>query len=561
MKRSNQIRHLLYEGGVSITCCGQDAIVMEDRGAAFTYVSSDNRMVRHLTRYCPTAIRDLAAAALRFCNRHSRRPFLCERLAGTPAPPGCPRAAWSSATSHCRVLEDGSVILEATGGNASLRLHPLREEVEARFSVRVPGTARHVWVEQAFLASDAPECFRFPLSLARSRCGSGDVNDVGTAGATCVTLPLPQPEAARSDHTTWTAVADSDDARLPLDRRLSPTDGLFRERRRPAQPPFLCIDVSELARRGPSHHAGSLRPIVEHCAAASLRVLLPPASAAGAAVAATPPVIQMHVQGDGSQLVLDGNFLLHRTRRLGEQTCVESGAAATSPFQTSVYHVEAADAVRIPYSRGTDAAVFHGEYRLGPLATLALRLREQYQRTSPVATPLPPSGLFREVFDTDVQERARTDAGTFTAYRDGRVSARFRDRTLLHVSADGSTCRAVLPDAREVTVASHHPGDLGPYLAAAAHFGRWAIADAGQRRAMAAVSVAGRTAAAAAAAKTRRFVCIAALTTGAAKVDNPTARAWAVERPLGPHAVLAELGRNECFLRDLGHQPRTNSIM
>lgn len=65
--------------------------------------------------------------------------------------------------------------------------------------------------------------------------------------------------------------------------------------------------------------------------------------------------------------------------------------------------------------------------------------------------------------------------GSFTAYEDGRIRAQFEDRTIMHVNASHSHCKAILPDGKSCMVACSNPVGMEQYVTAVFDFARWAF--------------------------------------------------------------------------------------
>ena len=97
----------------------------------------------------------------------------------------------------------------------------------------------------------------------------------------------------------------------------------------------------------------------------------------------------------------------------------------------------------------------------------------------------PPKGLEgAAVLSNEVREDCEVeDVGRFVAFSDGRVSAKFIDRTMAHLDRWHRRCRLVLPDGSAVEVRPEAPVGVEKYMAFVADFAVWAFRSPGERAA------------------------------------------------------------------------------
>ncbi|KAF5833456.1 hypothetical protein DUNSADRAFT_10246 [Dunaliella salina] len=132
-------------------------------------------------------------------------------------------------------------------------------------------------------------------------------------------------------------------------------------------------------------------------------------------------------------------------------------------------------------SRGLPHA---SRYPLATLAAHALKLREQMrlvvaaqamagglmvggamgQQDAFVAPSMGVEESFGVVSEKVLEHAEVPGQGTFSAYEDGRVRAMFADRTILHLNAAQSHCKAFLPDGASLLVSTDNPVGIEQYM-------------------------------------------------------------------------------------------------
>ena len=97
----------------------------------------------------------------------------------------------------------------------------------------------------------------------------------------------------------------------------------------------------------------------------------------------------------------------------------------------------------------------------------------------------PPGGLEEAaVLSNEVREDCEVeDVGRFVAFSDGRVWAKFIDRTMARLDRWHRRCRLVLPDGSAVEVRPAAPVGVEKYMAFVADFAVWAFRTPGERAA------------------------------------------------------------------------------
>ncbi|CAG9465703.1 unnamed protein product [Pedinophyceae sp. YPF-701] len=91
-------------------------------------------------------------------------------------------------------------------------------------------------------------------------------------------------------------------------------------------------------------------------------------------------------------------------------------------------------------------------------------------------------GSVREVpSDEEVEVAEVQGVGRFVAFRDGRVTVRFADRTILEIDSRGVLARAIAADGARFTVTVKRPLGIAPYVAAAIEFRGWALLSPSER--------------------------------------------------------------------------------
>lgn len=151
----------------------------------------------------------------------------------------------------------------------------------------------------------------------------------------------------------------------------------------------------------------------------------------------------------------------------------------------------------------------HGEaYELAPVAAAALALARHARSAAAdepaAAAPGPPP-----VSDSVVEELHVRGSGRFAAFADGRVRARFWDRTVLDLRGPGlASGRALLPsgEAVELGTAAPPPAALAWHLEQARLFGAWAHTPRAERARLQRVRAAAAGVAAAEAEATARLI-------------------------------------------------------